>query len=95
MTNTQNKTPQVGGDNVELWENRELGADEEFVRKASPDIEKKLNESLGLHSISIRIPVEIIELLKEFAHDDGIGYQPLMRQIITKYARERSRKKAS
>lgn len=94
MTNTR-KIIEEGFEDEAKWDNRELGADEEFAKRASPEREKRINESLGLHSISIRLPIEIIEQLKDFAHEDGIGYQPLMRQVITKYARERAKKKAS
>lgn len=80
-------------ENEERWDNRDLGADEEFVKRASPEREKKINDSLGLHAISIRLQTETIELLKEFAREDGIGYQPLLRQVITKYANERAIKK--
>lgn len=94
MKNTQNKTNE-GFENEEQWDNRDLGAEEEFAKRASPEREKRINDSLGLHAISIRLHTETIELLKEFAREDGIGYQPLLRQVITKYARERAKKKAS
>ncbi|APJ03665.1 hypothetical protein [Silvanigrella aquatica] len=94
MTNTR-RIVEEGFEDESKWDNRELGAEEEFVKRASPEREKRINDSLGLHAISIRLPIEIIEQLKEFAREDGIGYQPLMRQVITKYSRERAKKKAS
>ncbi|MGY3805451.1 CopG family antitoxin (plasmid) [Pigmentibacter ruber] len=94
MKNMQNKTEE-GFENEEQWDSRDLGADEEFVKRASPEREKRINDSLDLQAISIRLPSEIIQQLKKFAQEDGIGYQPLMRQVITKYARERNREDVS
>lgn len=94
MKNTQDRINK-GFEDEEQWDSRELGADEVFAKRASPEQEKRINDSLGLHAISIRLHTETIGLLKNFAREDGIGYQPLLRQIITKYARERATKKAS
>ena len=33
----------------EIWDNKELGASEEFVRKSSQEREKAVDDSLGLH----------------------------------------------
>ena len=77
------------------WDNRKLGAQEEFVRKVSPEREAKIDEALGLHSISIRLQREIIEQLKVLAREEGLGYQPLIRQILTRYVREKKVRKVS
>jgi predicted DNA binding CopG/RHH family protein len=70
------------------WDERELGASKEYVRKASPEREKKLDEDLGLQTISIRLQKSLIENLKDLAKEDGIGYQPFMRQILMRYVRQ-------
>jgi hypothetical protein len=37
--------------------------------------------------ISIRLPVQLIEQLKVIAQHSGIGYQPLMRDVLSRFAR--------
>jgi predicted DNA binding CopG/RHH family protein len=81
MTNTPKS-------NEKAWDNRELGASENHVRKASPDREKALDERLGLQTISIRLQKNLIDNLKSLAEEDGIGYQPFVRQILTRYVRQ-------
>jgi predicted DNA binding CopG/RHH family protein len=74
--------------NKKSWDNRELGASEDHVRKASPDREKVLDERLGLQTISIRLQKNLIDNLKGLAGEDGIGYQPYIRQILMRYVRQ-------
>jgi len=73
--------------NDDLWDNRELGASEEHVRKASPQRKKELDDRLGLQTISIRLQKTLIEKLKDLAESDGIKYQPYVRQLLTKHVR--------
>jgi predicted DNA binding CopG/RHH family protein len=70
------------------WDNRELGVSEEHVRKASPERENALDERLGLQTISIRLQKSLIENLKKLAEDDGIGYQPYVRQLLMRHVRQ-------
>ena len=72
----------------EAWDNRELGASEKHVRKAAPDREKALDKRLGLQTISIRLQKSLIENLKRLAKKDGIGYQPYVRQILTRHVHQ-------
>lgn len=72
----------------ETWENGKLGASEEYTRKVSPTIEKAVDDALGLQIVSIRLQKKLIETFKEIAKIEGIGYQPLMRQVLTRYAHE-------
>jgi len=80
MKNMQNN-------NDEKWDNRELGADEEHVVRASKEEEEKLDQALGLQTISIRLQKTLIDQLKELATEDGIKYQPFIRQILTRQVR--------
>lgn len=73
-------------DTVEAWENGDLGSDEQYVRRASPEAEKELDDSLGLQSISIRLPKELIEQFKLISKIHGMGYQPLMREALKRFA---------
>jgi predicted DNA binding CopG/RHH family protein len=76
----------------ERWDNRELGASEEHMRVLSDEeqaeLDREIDEGLGLQHISIRLNRSLIEQLKQFAQLEGIGYQPLIRQVLTKYAKD-------
>lgn len=87
-----NDTPKVYSE--EAWENRDLGATESFVRKASPEHEKSLDEKLDLQIISIRLQKSLIDELKTLAGEDGLGYQPYIRQVLTHHVRNEIRKRA-
>ena len=72
----------------EAWDTGELGREEEFVRPAPDDdeLEAKIDTSLDLQLISIRLQKSLIEDFKHIASINGIGYQPLMRQILKRFA---------
>ena len=72
-------------EDTEKWEKRELGADENFVEVVDQKTEGEVNNSLGLHPISVRLQKQLIADLKLLADKDGIGYQPLIRQILSRY----------
>ena len=69
---------------IETWESGKLGRSEEFVRKSNNNGEM-LDDKLGLQMISIRLQKSLIEDLKDIAEINGIGYQPLMKQILKRF----------
>ncbi|MEX2241050.1 MAG: hypothetical protein WD775_10215 [Burkholderiales bacterium] len=70
----------------EAWDTGELGREEQFVVRA-PDVdEAKIDNALDLQLISIRLQKSLIEDFKHIASLNGIGYQPLMRQILKRFA---------
>jgi predicted DNA binding CopG/RHH family protein len=70
----------------EEWESGELGLAQEFVRKVPVRREYDAEDALGLQMISIRLQKELINFLKANAKKEGlVGYQPLIRQILTRY----------
>lgn len=71
-------------DNTELWGNRELGASEEHVRVAKTS--QSLDDKLGLQAISIRLPKTLIANLKAIAAHHDIGYQPMVRDLLSRFA---------
>ncbi len=77
----------------ETWDNRELGATEQFVRKASSDQDKAVDDKLDLQIISIRLQKNLIDDLKDLAGEDGLGYQPYVRQLLTQHVRNEKRKR--
>ncbi|TKR55351.1 hypothetical protein D7I39_11070 [Allopusillimonas ginsengisoli] len=70
----------------EAWENEALGASKEHAALASADLQSAVDESLAMQAISIRLPRSTIELFKALAALEGIGYQPLMREALTRFA---------
>lgn len=72
----------------EAWDNRELGAAGEFVRKVEPNpqIQAEIDTALELQPISIRLQKSLIEDYKTLAQLIGTGYQPLMRQVLARFA---------
>ncbi len=70
------------------WDDRALGASAEHVKVASSEHLSALGDALGLQSISIRLPKEMIDAYKLIAAHHGIGYQPLMRDILQRFIPE-------
>jgi len=71
---------------TEAWESRELGQDEEFVQIARDVNENLIDESLELQMISIRLQKSLIDDFKMLALIHGIGYQPLIKQALKRFA---------
>lgn len=70
----------------EAWESGQLGQDEAYVKVAKDIDEFSLDEDLELQMISIRLQKSLIEDFKMIAKVHGIGYQPLIRQILKRFA---------
>lgn len=70
----------------EAWDDRSLGADENFVEVAPADLEKAADEASGTQLISIRMQKTMIDDFKAIAaRNKGIGYQTLMKQILQRF----------
>jgi len=72
---------------IDKWESGELGQDENHVKKVDISLEGELDSALGLQMISIRLQKQLIDDLKFIAQANGIGYQPLMRDVLSRFAR--------
>lgn len=70
---------------AEAWEDGILGASESHVVVAGDEHLAALDDALGLQSISIRLPKQMIEQYKLIAHFHGVGYQPLMRDVMARF----------
>lgn len=83
------KTKKILGTD-EAWETGLLGEDENHASPADAayqnDVDSAINASLGLKMISIRLEEDLIEDFKQIAALNGIGYQPLMRQALKRFA---------
>ena len=70
---------------IEAWESGALGRDEKHVKRVDPSVEKALDDAMDMQMISIRLHKKLIENLKSIAKHNGIGYQPLIRQLLTRF----------
>jgi hypothetical protein len=71
----------------DAWEQGTLGRDEASVRRSSPAREHAVDDALGLQMISIRLPRELLSRVKLIAGYRGVAYQPLMRDVLGRWAR--------
>lgn len=69
----------------EAWDTGQLGDDVEHVRVIEEDA-AQVDEALELQSISIRLQKSLIEDFKALASLNGMSYQPLMRQVLNRFA---------
>jgi predicted DNA binding CopG/RHH family protein len=79
----------------EAWDGGELGRDEDFARVATDVDEEAINASMALTPITIRLQKSLIDDFKRIAKQHGIGYQPLMRQVLTRFAVHETRQMAN
>jgi predicted DNA binding CopG/RHH family protein len=73
-------------DTEDAWLSGALGEDEKYAQIAPDNLEAMLNESLDLQPISIRLEKSLIDAFKIIASIHGVGYQPLMRQTLKRFA---------
>jgi predicted DNA binding CopG/RHH family protein len=69
------------------WENGELGQSLDDAEVAPREISAAVDEALALHPISIRLPRNLIESLKLIAAHHKVAYQPLVRDLLTRFAK--------
>jgi len=70
---------------AQKWDDRELGASEEHVEVVSKAEMTAFNDALSLQAISIRLQKNLIEDLKAIAENYGIGYQPMVRDLLQRF----------
>jgi hypothetical protein len=68
------------------WEGSAIGPTE----RVSSDIDKGIDDALGLTPITLRLQKSLVEDLKRIAAKNGLGYQPFVRQLLTQYVNEQS-----
>lgn len=71
---------------AEAWNSGELGENANSAKVASAETTQAINDALGLQMISIRLPKSVIEDFKVIAQIEGVGYQPLMRTALVRFA---------
>lgn len=77
----------------EAWDDGTLGESMEHAAIAPVELQKAVEESLAMQPISIRLPKKVIDLYKALAELDGIGYQPLMREALVRFAASEAKMK--
>jgi hypothetical protein len=73
---------------AENWESGKLGLNEATARAASPEEIAAIEQAAGLNMqpISIRLQKDLVNVLKEIARYRGIGYQPMIRDLLQRWA---------
>jgi predicted DNA binding CopG/RHH family protein len=71
----------------QAWETGDLGREAQSVRVSPVESESLVEETLELQMISIRLQKQLIEQLKFLANYHGIGYQPLIRDVLAQWSR--------
>ena len=72
----------------EAWEDGTLGASAAHVAPASAEMEAAIDSALGMQAISIRLPKQLVDAYRLISAHHGIGYQPLMRDILQRWVKE-------
>lgn len=80
--------------NIEQWETGKLGNTEEHAKVSNFTI-ADLQQSIELQAISLRVNKDLLNDLKELAKLYGIGYQPLMKQILRRFVDTEKRRLAN
>lgn len=73
---------------AENWENGALGLTEEHAKRADAEESVAIDRATGnnMQLISMRLPQELLGVLKEIAKYRGIGYQPMVRDLLHRWA---------
>lgn len=80
---------------IDRWDNNELGNDAEFAevaQGATEALDEALDEALGMKLISIRLQDGLIQALKAIAEYHGVGYQPMVRDLLSRFAKAELRR---
>ena len=72
--------------NVDLWERGELGQSAEHAVVAQGS-KQEVDDALGMQLISIRLQKQLVGDLKKIAEYHGVGYQPMIRDLLNRFAR--------
>lgn len=71
---------------AENWETGKLGLSHETAAVAGAEETAAIKRAVGMQPISLRLPKTLIGTLKEIAKHHGIGYQPMVRDLLTRFA---------
>lgn len=89
MSNTAktDRIEQLLADADDWGPNGLLGNDETHAVAATEGEREAVDQALGLQMISIRLQKNLLRDLKAIAECHGIGYQPMIRDLLNRFAR--------
>ena len=76
------------------WEAGRLGDSIQHAVRATDEHASQVDDALALQMISIRLPRALISDLKLIAEKEGLGYQPLIRRVLTRFSQAEFRNMA-
>ncbi|MDF3980737.1 hypothetical protein P3W24_01740 [Luteibacter sp. PPL201] len=73
---------------AENWENGVLGNAAKHARQVNREDALAIAQAAGVNMqpISIRLPKHLLGVLKEIAKYHGVGYQPMIRDLLERWA---------
>ena len=71
---------------IENWEKGVLGMDKIHAKRVSAEESAAIEKAAGMQLISIRLERDLIAALKGIAKHHGIGYQPMVRDLLRRFA---------
>lgn len=75
----------ISPDTTDQWASGALGRSEEFVA-VSQEESDALDQATAMKLVTMRLPIPLIETLKAIALHHGIAYQPMVRDLLTRFA---------
>lgn len=85
-TKAQARIDQILSDDAEWGPTGQMGNNEAHVEASSDDERSAVDESVGMQMISIRLQRTLLRDLKAIAEMHGIGYQPMIRDLLNRFA---------
>lgn len=75
-------------ENDDAWDTGNLGQDINSAKSVelTPEQQQAIDDAVGLQMISIRLPKSLIDDFKFIGEANGIKYQTLMRQCLSRFA---------
>lgn len=69
------------------WESGQYGRSDAHVAVAADEESLQLDTDLAMKLVSIRLPIPLIDALKAIAGHHGMAYQPMIRDLLMRFAR--------
>jgi predicted DNA binding CopG/RHH family protein len=71
---------------TEQWETGQLGRDEAHVVVVDEATDAAMDKAMAMKLVTMRLPIQLIEILKLIAAHHGIAYQPMIRDLLGRFA---------
>jgi len=78
---------------LEPWET-DIGSSETDQRLATNEESQAIDDIVGLQQFTIRLQKGLVADLKELAKQNGIGYQPYVRLLLTQHVNQHKKELA-